>query len=171
MEKKLAKAGIDIDLSAQLYAGEPAIVTSAKAKNAPETKTVKNKKERPNKKSKKQEPENGNTTLENLLETTMPDSDESDDDDYEPSPEEIAEADEFVSCLLNEESTDENDTTLNRFLNDTIDSDESDDDDYVPTEKEIAEAKAAAQKAAKKLAKIDSNDLVSKKKNKKNKKE
>lgn len=167
MEKKLAKAGINIDLSGQLYAGNPKKSDSVGNKKGTEAanKKGKDKKEtKPSKKAKKEEKPNGNTTLENLMENTIGTSDEdNDDDDYEPTADEIAEADRFVQHLFGEETDDENDTTLNRFLNDTIDSDESGGDDYEPSQEEIEAATAAAQKAGKKLSKIDSTAFVSKK--------
>lgn len=168
IEKKLAKAGIEIDLSGQLYEGGSAkssVVSNKKTKEATTKKAKDSKTAKPvGKTAKPDASNNGNTTLENLLEKTIETSDDEDDDDYEPTADEIAEADRFVQHLLSgEESDDENDTTLNRLLNDTIDSDDSDDDEYEPTPEEIAEATNLAQKFASKLSKVDSTDFISKK--------
>lgn len=92
----------------------------------------------------------------------------SDDEDYKPSADDLAEVDAFVEGLLREEQSDEDDdgddnsgdeendgkeNTLTQLVNDTIATSDEEDDDYVPTETEIANAKSFAQEAAKQLAK------------------
>lgn len=234
LEKKLAKAGINIDLSSQLYSNgandKVDISSKSNVKNGKQSKkeTLKGKEKHeqinPSKKNqrdisnntasknppqktaaiskdvvnakqsnklkatveqvaknalKKADPKlskdvkkatvknAANTTLENLLENTINTSDEesSDDNDYEPTPEELADADRFVEQFLNMESSDdennENDTTLNRFLNNTIESrDGESDDDYKPNKIEIKKFNAVkkANKAAKKLVKMNKDE-------------
>lgn len=78
----------------------------------------------------------------------------------------------YTSASPNDENANEkakeneNDTTLNRLLNETINTDESDDDDYEPTPKDMQKAMADTKKIAKKN-KIDTANPTSNQKAKK----
>lgn len=175
MEKRLAAAGINIDLSGVLYDPEP-VKTDNKKKNDENAKSGKNE----SKKNAKKDIKTANAkksiakkttddTLENLLENTIQSDEESDDDDYEPTPAEIAEADAYVEkLLLGEQSDDDdsdqiaiygdddddeddsevedNDNTLTRLVNNTID---SDDDDQTDDEDFIPSKKSKAEAESK----------------------
>lgn len=85
LQKKLEKAGINVDLSSQLYVSEKGKGTEKGASNT--TNTSNDKKSKASKLAKNKN--NANTTLENLLENTIQTSDEEDDDYIAPSTPEL----------------------------------------------------------------------------------
>lgn len=138
MEKKLAAAGIKVDLNSVLYDPEPIKIDNKKKKDE----NAKLGRKEAKKNAKKEIKTAGakksiakkttDNTLETLLENTIQSDEESDDDDYEPTPAEIAEADAYVEKLLLGEQSDDDESdqiAIYGSEDDVDDEDDSEDED------------------------------------------